>query len=105
MTALIKANRFMYTAKAKTVEIAVKYTKQDPDAVTQTYDILASAGAWPVNGGIPRDMVEWSIEKQVELGSIKAQDKPSYEKLVEVSVMEAALKKVGGRLTGDKRWD
>ena len=48
MTALVKANRFIYNNKAKTVEIAVKYTQQDADAVAQTYDILANVGAWPV---------------------------------------------------------
>jgi NitT/TauT family transport system substrate-binding protein len=105
MTALIKANRFIYSNKAKTVEIAVKYTQQDADAVGQTYDILANAGAWPVNDGLPKDMVEWTINKQVELGSIKSQEKPTYEKLVDISVIDAALTKAGGRLKGDKRWD
>ena len=105
MAALIKANRFIYNNKAKTVEIATKYTQQDSDVVGQTYDILANAGAWPVNDGLPKDMVEWTINKQVELGSIKAEEKPSYEKLIDVSVIQAALTKAGGRLTGDKRWD
>jgi ABC-type nitrate/sulfonate/bicarbonate transport system substrate-binding protein len=105
MAALIKANRFIYNNKSKTVEIATKYTQQDPEAVEQTYDILAAAGAWPVNEGLPKDMVEWTINKQVELGTIKAEEKPSYEKLIDLSVIQAALTKAGGRLTGDKRWD
>ena len=105
MTALVKANRFIYNNKAKTVEIAVKYTQQDADAVGQTYDILANAGAWPVNEGLPKDMVEWTIDKQVELGSVKAAEKPTYEKLVDISIIEAAIAKSGGRLKGDKRWD
>lgn len=105
MTALIKANRFIYNNKAKTVEIAIKYTQQDAEVVGQTYDILANAGAWPVNDGLPKDMVEWTINKQVELGSIKAEEKPSYEKLIDLSVVQAALTKAGGRLKGDKRWD
>ena len=105
MAALIKANRYIYNNKAKVVEIATKYTQEDPDAVAQTYDILANAGAWPVNEGLPRDMVEWTINKQVELGTIKAEDKPSYEKLIDVSIVQAALTKAGGRLKGDKRWD
>lgn len=105
MSALIKANRFIYNNKAKTAEIAVKYTKADPEVVSQTYDILANAGAWPVNDGLPRDMIEWTINRQVEVGSIKAAEKPTYEKLVDPSVIQAALTKVGGRLTGDKRWD
>jgi ABC-type nitrate/sulfonate/bicarbonate transport system substrate-binding protein len=105
MTALVKANRFMYKDKAKTIEIATKYTQQDPEVVAQTYDILAAAGAWPVNDGLPREMVEWTINRQVELGTIKAEEKPSYEKLVDISVIQAALAKLGGRMTGDKRWD
>ena len=105
MTALVKANRFIYSNKAKTVEIAVKYTQQDADAIGQTYDILANAGAWPVNEGLPKDMVAWTIDKQVELGSIKAAEKPTYEKLVDISIIEAAIAKAGGRLKGDKRWD
>jgi ABC-type nitrate/sulfonate/bicarbonate transport system substrate-binding protein len=105
MTALVKANRFIYSNKAKTVEIAAKYTQQDADAIGQTYDILATAGAWPVNEGLPKDMVEWTIDKQVELGSVKAEEKPTYEKLVDISIIEAAIAKAGGRLKGDKRWD
>jgi len=105
MAALIRANRFIYNNKEKTVEIAIKYTQQPADVVGQTYDLLAGAGAWPVNNGLPRDMVEWTINKQVELGTIKAQEKPTYEKLIDVSVLQAALAKAGGRLTGDKRWD
>ena len=105
MASLLKANRFIYNNKAKVVEIAAKHTQQDADVVGQTYDILANAGAWPVNDGLPRDMVEWTINKQVELGTIKAEDKPSYEKLVDVSIVQAALTKAGGRLKGDKRWD
>jgi len=105
MAALIKANRFMYNNKAKTVEIVTKYTQQDAEVVAQTYDLLAGAGAWPVNDGLPKDMVDWTINKQVELGTIKAEEKPSYDKLIDASIFQAALAKVGGRLTGDKRWD
>jgi NitT/TauT family transport system substrate-binding protein len=105
MTALVKANRFIYKDKAKTVEIAAKYTQQEADVVGQTYDILANVGAWPVNDGLPKDMVEWTINRQVELGSIKAEEKPSYEKLIDISIIQAAVAKAGGRMTGDKRWD
>src|ERR671931_1979933 len=84
MVALIKANRFIYNNKAKTIEIATKYSQQDSDVVSQTYDLLANAGAWPVNDGLPKDMVEWTINKQVELGTIKGEDQPSYEKIIDV---------------------
>jgi len=58
-----------------------------------------------VNDGLPKDMVEWTINRQVELGSIKAEEKPSYDKLIDVSIIQAAVAKAGGRMTGDKRWD
>ncbi len=105
LSSLIKANRFIYKEKAKTVEIAVKYTNADPEVVSQTYDILTGAGAWAVNDGLPKDMVEWTIKRQVETGTIKDQDKPSYDKLIDVSIIQAALTAVGGRWTGDHRWD
>jgi hypothetical protein len=104
-TALIKANRFIYKNKGKAVEIAAKYTKEDPDVVAQTYDTLVAAGAWSVNEGLPREMVEWTINHQVEVGTIKDDQKPTYEKLIDFSVVEAALAKAGGRWTGDRRWD
>jgi ABC-type nitrate/sulfonate/bicarbonate transport system substrate-binding protein len=105
MTALVKANRFIYKDKAKTVEIATKYTQQDADIVGQTYDILANVGAWPVNEGLPKDMIEWTINRQVELGTIKAEEKPSFDKLIDISIIQAAIVKNGGRMSGDKRWD
>ena len=66
---------------------------------------MANAGAWPVNEGLPKDMVAWTVDKQVELGSIKAAEKPTYEKLIDISIIEAAIAKAGGRLKGDKRCD
>jgi len=104
MTALVKANRFIYQNRDKTLPIAVKYTQADPDVVAKTYDILAQGGAWPVNEGLPREMVEWTINRQVEIGSIKAAEKPSYEKVVDISVVQDAVKRLGGRWSGDPRW-
>ena len=105
LTALLKTNRFIYKDKAKAVETAAKYTKEDPDVVAQTYDTLVAAGAWSVNEGLPKGMVEWTINHQVEVGTIKADQKPTYEKLIDLSIVEAALAKAGGRWTGDRRWD
>ena len=64
MTAVIKAERFMYANRDKTIEIGVKYTKEDQDAVARAYDDLAKGGIWSVNDGMPRDMVEYTIGKK-----------------------------------------
>ncbi len=104
ITAIIKAQRFMYSNRDETIAIGVKYTGQDKDVVTKAYDDLAKGGIWAVNDGMPRDMIEYTISKQVEIGSIPADKKPTYEQVVDPSLAEEALKRLGGRLTGDPRW-
>ena len=103
-TAIVRAGRFMYENKARTVEIGVQYTNQPRDVVERAYDDLAAGGIWAVNDGMPRDMIEYTLDKQVELGSIKAEEKPSYEQLVDRSIVDEAVQRNGGPLTGDPRW-
>lgn len=104
MTAIVKAQRFMYANKAKTVEIGIKYTKLDPEAVSKGYDDLAKGGIWAVNDGMPREMVEYTITKKIELGGLDASKKPSYEQVVRLDVVNEAIKRLGGPMTGDPRW-
>ena len=103
-TAIIRAQRFMYENKEETVAIAEKYTKRDKEAESKAYDFLSEGGVWAVNDGMPRNMVEYTIDKQIEIGTIEEKNKPSYEDVVDTSIAEEALEKLGGRLTGDPRW-
>lgn len=103
-TAIIKAQRFMYENKEETIDIAVKYTKRSKEAESAAYDFLSKGGVWAVNDGMPRNIVDWTIDKQVEIGTISESDKPSYEDVVDTSVAEEALKILGGKWTGDPRW-
>ncbi len=104
MTAVIKAQRFMYNNRDKTIEIGIKYTKLDPEAVTKGYDDLAKGGIWSVNDGMPKDFIQYTIDKKVELGSLTADKKPTYEQIVDLSITTEAIKRLGGKLTGDPRW-
>ncbi len=104
MTAIIKAQRFMYQNRDKTIEIGVKYTKEDQDAVSKGYDDLAKGGIWSVNDGMPKDFVQYTIDKKVELGSLNAANKPTYDKIVRLDIVNAAIKALGGPWTGDPRW-
>ena len=103
-TAIVRAGRFMYENKARTVEIGVQHTNQPREVVERAYDDLAAGGIWAVNDGMPRDMLEYTLDKQVELGSIKADEKPTYEQLVDRSIVDEAVQRNGGPLTGDPRW-
>ena len=91
--ALVKANRFIYANKARTVEIAVKYAKIPRDVVEEAYDELAKGKVWAQNDGLPRDKVEYTIDRMVKVGNIKPEERPKYEDVVGISIVEEALKR------------
>lgn len=101
--ALVEANRFIYQNRAATIDVAVKYTKFSRDVVEKTYDELVRIGIWPVNEGLTPDRVTAGIETEVQLGTIAAATKPTYEQAVQWGFLRAAITKLG-RWTGDQRW-
>ncbi|HEY7067324.1 MAG TPA: ABC transporter substrate-binding protein [Chloroflexota bacterium] len=103
-TAIVRAGRYMYDNRDRTVEIGTAATNQPRDVVEKAYDDLASGGIWAVNDGMPRDMLEYTIDKEVELGTIEAKDKPTYEQLVDRSIVDEAVQRNSGPWTGDPRW-
>lgn len=90
--ALIKANRFMYANKTRTVEIAMKYAKIPRDVAEQAYDELVKGKVWAQNDGLPQAKVEYTINRMVQVGNIKPEARPRYEDYVAVSVLEEAMK-------------
>jgi NitT/TauT family transport system substrate-binding protein len=90
--ALAKANRFMYSNKARTVEIAMKYAKLPRNVAEPAYDELVKGKVWAQNDGLPRPKVEYTIDRMVKVGSIKSEDRPKHEDYVAVSILEGAMK-------------
>ena len=90
--ALAKANRFMYSNKARTVEIAVKHAKLPRDVAEAAYDELVKGKVWAQNDGLPRAKVEYTIDRMVKVGSIKPDERPKNEDYVAVSIVEEAMK-------------
>jgi NitT/TauT family transport system substrate-binding protein len=90
--ALAKANRFVYANKARTVEIAVKYAKIPREVADQAYDELTAGKVWSQNDGLPREKVEYTINRMVQVGNIKPEDRPKYEDYVAVPFLQDALK-------------
>jgi len=103
VTALVEANRYIYQNRERTIDIGVKYTKFDRSIVAKTYDVLARIGAWPVNEGITKELVEGGLETEVNLGTFPAAAKPTFERITQLAFVRAALTKLG-RWTGDPRW-
>ena len=90
--ALVKANRFMYANKARTVEIGVKYAQIPRDVAEQAYDLLVQGKVWAQNDGLRREKVEYTINRMVQVGNIKPEERLKYEDYVAVSIVEEALK-------------
>jgi hypothetical protein len=71
--------------------------------LSPAYDALAAAKVWPVNDGMPAEMVEVTINKLVEIGLLKETEKPKAEQVVDRGPANAALAKLG-RWTDDPKW-
>jgi len=91
--ALVKANRFIYANKARTVEIAVKYVKIPRDVIEAAYDELVKGKVWAQNDGLSRRKVEYTIDRMVQVGNIKPEERPKHENFVAVSIVEEAMKR------------
>ena len=103
VAAIIKAHRFMYREKERTLDIASKHTGYSKDVLSPAYDALAAAKVWPVNDGMPSEMVDVTINKLVEIGLFKENEKPKVEQIVDRGPTNAALAKLG-RWTDDAAW-
>ncbi len=107
MTAVLKAQRWMYDAKnkAQVVSIATKSNPGiDADAFGKAYDDLSKGGIWTVNDGCPKDFVQYTIDKKVELKTAGITKDIKYEQVCDLTVVNEAIKRLGGPLTGDPRW-
>lgn len=96
VSALIEANRAIYTQKEKVIPIMVEATKKPAEAVSYAYDYLSKNCVWSVNTGFSKERTDWSINNSIENGDIKADKRPSYEQVVDGKLGEEALAVVGG---------
>lgn len=105
MSAVLKAQRFMYANRERTIELGMKLTGDKPrPAIEKAYDDLARGGVWSVNDGMPIRMINYTLDQQVRLGMIQESQKPTADKLLDRSIVEEAIRRVGGPMTGDPRW-
>ena len=103
IAAIIKAHRFMYREKERTLDMASKHTGYPKEVLSPAYDVLAAAKVWPVNDGMPSEMVDVTINKLVEIGLLKENEKPKVEQVVDRGPANAALAKLG-RWTDNPNW-
>ncbi len=101
--AIIRAHRFLYRDRKTSVEMIAKYTGFPKGAAEQAHAFLVQAGAWPVNDGLPRTMINYTVDRLVEWNLLTPEEKLSYPRLVDLRPTTLALRELG-RWTGDPRW-
>ncbi len=93
--ALMRADRALYdTSKRQQIlDIAVKYTKEDPKVVADTYDQLVKAKAWPQNQGIPQANMDGTAKSLKEGGQITTV--PKFTDLVDLTFANKVVAQLG----------
>lgn len=99
LAAMIEANRTIYRDKDKVVPIMVKATGKPKEAVEYAWEIETKSCVWSVNDGFDPKRTQWSIDNDVENGFIKADAKPSVDRVFDEKLAADAVKAAGGRVT------
>jgi len=101
--AVMRAHRFMYANRDKTIEMASKLTNVPPEVLGPAYDQLTAAGVFPVNDGLPVPSIEGTIKTLRELGTLQPAQNMTAEQLVDRGPADQAVKALGA-MSGDPRW-
>ncbi len=103
---MIQSNRSIYKDKKGLLKSANKWMKgvykKHPGLLSQTYDTFVKARIWAVNSGMPKATIDWTNEFNKKRGKYK-KGVPSYTDLIDTSIAEAALKRVGGAISPSEK--
>jgi len=92
----IRGVRYVIDNPEEAAKILAKRMKTDDVAgLTETLKKLNTLGVWGINGGIDKDVLDFSQKVYRESGDVTA-DVP-YDKLVDTSLVDASLKELGKR--------
>jgi NitT/TauT family transport system substrate-binding protein len=98
ITAMIQADRWIYSHRAQTIAIGVKETQESKSAVTKAYDFLKKAHEWTVNDGLEKSRVMNTMQYEHKLKQIPRV--PAYGDVVDLSIVNPVLAKLGRWKTG-----
>jgi len=93
ITAMIQADRWIYSHRTETIAVGVKETQESKAAVTKSYDFLKKANEWTVNDGLEQSRVMSTMRYEHTLGQIPRV--PTYSEVADTSLVNAILQKMG----------
>lgn len=80
--------------KAAFAKVAANASQIDLQVATASIDGYQAVNYWVNNDGLTQSQVMSQVEQLVKIGTIKAANKPSYDKIVDKSLYAEALKRV-----------
>lgn len=95
LTAMVEADRWMYTHPSQTIALAVKDTTEDPSVVRQAYQIMSKAHDWETGAGLNPADVAFTLNAYRQDGVIPASSKLTASQVVDTSYIKAVLSKLG----------
>jgi NitT/TauT family transport system substrate-binding protein len=98
ITAMIQADRWIYSHKAQTIAVGVKETQEPKAAVTAAYTFLKKAHEWTVNDGLEQKRVMFTMRYEHKLGQIPKV--PAYTDVADTSIVNGVLGVLGRWKTG-----
>jgi NitT/TauT family transport system substrate-binding protein len=98
VTAMIQADRWIYSHRAQTIAIGVKETQESKAAVSKAYAFLKAAHEWTVNDGLEQGRVMTTMRYEHKLKQIPRV--PAYTEVADLSIVNGVLKQLGRWKTG-----
>lgn len=98
ITAMDEADRWIYSHRAQTIAIGVKYTQEPNYAVAGAYDFLAKAHEWTTNTGLEQSRINQTMAYEKKIGIIKTQ--PTFNQVADPTWANAVVAKIGTWKTG-----
>jgi ABC-type nitrate/sulfonate/bicarbonate transport system substrate-binding protein len=92
---MIEADEWMYTHGPQTIKLAVTYTQESPETVTEAYDYLSKAHIWQTGVGTTESDVMYTANQmydEKQIGRV-----PSYSQLYDTTYVDQALSELGGK--------
>lgn len=93
ITAMDLADRWIYSHKAQTIAIGVKYTQESESTVSHAYDFLAKAHGWTVNTGLQHARVVSTMEHEFQFKEIPSL--PSFDQVANLALANQVIAKIG----------
>lgn len=95
LRALVRADRMLYdpSKRQALLDVMVKYTKEDPQVVADTYDELLKLQAWPQNEGVPKANIDGTVKSLKDGNQIPTV--PTFDQLVDLTLARKIVQQLG----------